>query len=388
MSATGQLDVELVDGDAGLDVLAPEWQALENAAGGRNPFVSWGWTMACRTHIRPGAEPFVLAARASDGRLVGVAPLCLERTMGLRVVRFIADGRSDYLGFLTDPAVPGVERRLLEELVELESAWDVAVLRHLTEDYSVLDASEVPAELEAREIEGQVASYLAFAGDWDQLVGRGDGVPSGPRHARRWVRRFAKRGGEVLRLNAREALARLDDICDVEARSWKGRGGTARFQPGPGRELLRAALASAREESMEVWLAVVDERPIAFQINFLAPGRLLYYQGAYDEAHRSDYAGGVLHHHALEQAWAEGRREYDFMVGDEAYKADWTTGVRNLRYLALHPQTLRGRAAYRLLVAPRWKLKSSRLARVAHARWTQLRGRLTRVRGAGSGQRG
>ena len=371
------LAVELVRDDAGLAALEADWRALELAAGSHNPFVSWSWTMACRAHIRPGVELFVLIARAPDGRMVGVAPLCVERTLGMRMLRFIADGRSDYLGFLTDPGLDGVELGLLDGLADMAGSWDVAVLRHLTADYAALDRANVPAALNAREIEGQVSYHLAFAGDWGTLVGDG---PRGPRHSQRWARRFERRGGEVLRLTGAEVLARLDDVSAVEARSWKGRAGTARFQPGGGRELLHAAFDGASEGSMELWLALVGGEPIAFQINFLAPGRVLYYQGAYDEAHRSHYAGGVLHHHALRRAWDEGRREYDFMVGDEAYKADWTTGSRNLRYLALHPRTARGQAAYGLLVAPRWRLKNSGVARWGHARWVLVRGRVRKLR--------
>ena len=139
------LAVELVRDDAALAALREDWRALERAAGNHNPFLSWSWTMACRAHIRPGDELFVLVARAGDGRMVGVAPLCVERTLGLRVLRFVADGRSDYLGFLTDPGVDGAERRLLEHLADLAGAWDVAVLRHLTADYAALDPADMPA---------------------------------------------------------------------------------------------------------------------------------------------------------------------------------------------------------------------------------------------------
>lgn len=374
MAASEKLEIELIRDDRSLQALAPDWHLLYDAAGRHNPFLSWGWTMACRAHVRPGAEPFVLAAWDEGGRLVGIAPLCLERAFGMRVLRFLADGRSDYLGFLAHPDVPGAERRLLEQLAELRRAWDVAVLRHLTPDYSTLSASATPPGLVPREINGEVSAQLDFPGDWEELARDG---PRAVRHSKRWARRFEKRGGQVVRLAGPEALARVDDVSRVEARSWKGRGGTARFQPGPGRDLLRSALESTAAETMEVWLALVEGRPIAFQINFLAPGRLLYYQGAYDEEHRSHYAGGVLHRHALAQAWAEGRREYDFMAGDEAYKADWTNGVRTLRYLAVHPRTVRGRAAYGLLVAPRWRLKRSEKARSALARWARLRGRGT-----------
>jgi len=377
VTGVNELRIEETRDQASLAALGPEWRALQADTGAHNPFVSWEWTSACAANVCPDAEPFVLAVRTADGLLAGIAPLRLERRLGARILRFIGDGRSDYLGFLVDPGVPGVERALLERLLELRRAWDVAVLRHLTPDYSTLAATDVPPGLTAHEIEGTVGSHLAFAGDWKQLLADG---PRGVRHSRRWAQKFERRGGEVLRLTGAEARARLDDVCAIEARSWKGEAGTARFQPGPGRDLLGAALESSTAESLELWLAIFDGQPIAFQINFLAPGRVLYYQGAYDKEQRSHYVGGVLHHHAFTAAWAEGRREYDFMVGDEAYKADWCNAERTLRYLAVHPPTARGRAAYRLLVAPRWALKRSGLVRAVFERSTQLRGRL-RVRG-------
>ena len=81
--------------------LQPQWDDLYLRSSPRNPFLSHAWTEACWSAQKAGAEPFVVALRDGD-RLVAVAPLCIEKQAGFRILRFIADDRSDYLAFLCE----------------------------------------------------------------------------------------------------------------------------------------------------------------------------------------------------------------------------------------------------------------------------------------------
>jgi CelD/BcsL family acetyltransferase involved in cellulose biosynthesis len=369
MSRT-HLQIDVVRTDSALEALRPEWERLYEAASPQNPFLSWGWTAACRAHHCPRAGLYLHTAR-EHGELVAVAPLRIERQLGLRVLRFLGDGRSDYLGFLSRADRPDLHPALLDALKARSGEWDLAVLRHVSDVYSPLSAASVPERIGSAEIEGTVAPFLRFPGDWAELCANG---PSQIRHTKRPARKFEKEDGTVQRVTGPEAAAYVEEIAAVEARSWKGEKGCARFQPGAGQELLRRALAElGAREAVELWIARLEERPIAFLINFLTPDRVCYYQGAYDEELRRYYAGGVLHYRAMERAWTAGLREYDFMCGDEGYKNGWTNGVRSVRYVALYPETLRGRLAFAALVAPRWKLKGSQTAHAALRLWVQLR---------------
>ena len=317
-----ELRIEKIRDDVALAALAPEWRTLQADTGARNPFLFWEWTSACSAHVCPGAEPFVLAARTSEGRLVGLAPLCLERKLGARVLRFIGDGRSDYLGFLVDPVVPGVERALpsaSRSSAARGTSQCCAISRRTTRRSrqiacrwgSRLTRLRAPSAPTSRSRATGTSSWPpARAASSTRDAGRGSSSAG-------WRGAAAHRAG---------GPRRLDDVCEIEARSRKGEAGTARFQPGPGRELLGAALETASPESLELWL-------------------VLYYQGAYDREQRSHYARSPTPHCPSLGAWAEGRREYDFMVGDETYKADWCNAERTLPYLAVHPRTARGRAA-------------------------------------------
>ncbi|HEU4752637.1 MAG TPA: GNAT family N-acetyltransferase, partial [Armatimonadota bacterium] len=185
--------------------------------------------------------------------------------------------------------------------------------------------------------------------------------------AQRAARKFERDGGTVERRVGCGAAGFVEEAAAVEARSWKGRDGCTRFQPGAGQRLLRQVLAELGPAGeMEVWLARSGGRAIAFLLNFLTDRKVWYYQGAYDEEYRKQYPGMVLHYRAIERAWQEGIREYDFLSGDESYKFDWTNGTRELRYRALFPATARGALAYYALIAPRWQLKDRQGARALH----------------------
>ena len=163
-----------------------------------------------------------------------------------------------------------------------------------------------------------------------------------------------------------DAARYIDDAAVVEERSWKPDRGIRRFAEGPPRELLRrAAETLGPRGEIELWLARMDGKPIAFLLNFLTPGEVWYYQGAYDEEYRKQYPGGALHYRCIERAAQSGMSVYDLLSGDEPYKHGWTDGARPLRHLALFPASARGCLAYGVLLWPRWRLRSLPAARAA-----------------------
>ncbi|HEY8434222.1 MAG TPA: hypothetical protein VIK68_06375, partial [Sphingomicrobium sp.] len=94
--------IEIVRSDKSFALLEPHWDRLYAEAGGANPFLSFPWTKACRETVAAGLDLFVITVWRA-GLLIGIAPLCIERRLGFSTLRFIGDGRSDYLGFLAAP---------------------------------------------------------------------------------------------------------------------------------------------------------------------------------------------------------------------------------------------------------------------------------------------
>ena len=358
---TGARDegIEVVRSDEGLARLEPHWDRLYAESGKGNPFLSFAWTSACRETIAAGLEPFVVAAWA-DGRLVGLAPLCLERRLGVRTLRFIGDGRSDYLGFLVVPD-GAVEGRLLEALRDRAGEWDIAFLRQLASPFTNLHLMAPPARVALHCTQWTTSAYCAWDGDWESLHGGG---PPWLREMRKRGRKFRRAGGSTQAFTGTAAIEQLDAVARIERHSWKGREGVARLQPGTGQELLRRAFGRMTEA--QLWLAFLDEEAIAFQVAFRAGHRLWLYQASYDERFAATRAGSVLAYDATEHGWASGIREYDYLAGDEPYKRERTTALRPIHHLAVHPRSSRGWLAWSLLAAPRWKLRSIPVMKTAY----------------------
>lgn len=364
------LTITVVRTAAEFNKLEPQWSDLHRRTERRNPFLSYDWTQACWVNRQRAAELFVCTAH-SAGQLVAIAPLCVERRHGRRMLRFIAEERSDYLGFLCIGGRVDLERRLLGLVLTLDEPWDVALLGRLAPDYSALVAGTLPADFEWAKTRWTSAPFCSWEGDWESLHKHG---PSWFREMRKRRRRFFKDGGTAARLIGAEAIARLEAVAAVERGSWKGRRASTRLQQGTGQDILRHALATLGERGeLQLWLAEVDGRAIAFQIDFVLPGRLLHYQCAFDARFGRSRPGSVLAYLSLEHGWEAGIREFDYLTGDEPYKLQRTNATRPIYQLAAYRRTLRGKAAYWQLVGARSHLRQVKALRALHAGFAWLR---------------
>lgn len=361
--------IEVARTIAELRALEQEWTRLHEASSNHNPFLSFDWTLACWTSKDHPAELFVATVR-DQSRILALAPLCIETRAGVKILRFIADERSDYLGFLTAAGSPEMEQWLLEQLTCVEGEWDVVLLEKLTPSYSSLLETVRAPRYEWHKTRWTSAPYCLWDGEWDSFHKEG---PVWLKEARRRTRRFLSEGYRVESFSGAEAAKRVPLVSAIEVRSWKGRKGSTRLQPGPGADLLRRAFETlGSRDQMELWLAFAGDRAIAFHIYFVLQDRLWDYHTAYDEEFGYTRAGSVAAYLAIESAWKRGIREFDYLCGDEPYKLERSNAARAIYHLAGHPMTPKGWLAYHLLIAPRWHLRNVPLLKAMHERGRSL----------------
>jgi hypothetical protein len=131
--------------------------------------------------------------------------------------------------------------------------------------------------------------------------------------------------------------AAVDAFVSVYNRSWKQPEAWPRFIP----ELCQ--LAAARG-----WLRLgvleLDARPVASQLWLVSGGCAYIVKLAYDRAYASRTVGTVLSAHMMEHVIdSDHVRRIDYLIGDDAYKHDWTP-QRSERWglVAFNPLTVRG----------------------------------------------
>jgi CelD/BcsL family acetyltransferase involved in cellulose biosynthesis len=289
----------------------------------------------------------VLCVFDFDDRLVGLAPWYLEgRGPSGRVVRLLGSGEvcSDYLGVLCQA---GMEDRVTQVMAD-----------HLT-DLAASDSHD-PDRWDLLELEGVDAQDRAVNRLIEHLAERGNSVHrrAGPncwrielpstwdaylamlskshrRQLRRLQRRLLDSGRAVLNsVRRNEELPRaVDLLVDLHQRR---RGTRLRVLGKPGAFASKRFTAFHRAAMQQLllqrhlqlhWLEL-DGRPVAAEYHLAADGVIYAYQSGIDPDALDWQPGRLITLATLRQAVEQGYRAFDFLRGDEPYKAHYRAQPR------------------------------------------------------------
>ncbi|MHB1845885.1 MAG: GNAT family N-acetyltransferase [Deltaproteobacteria bacterium] len=330
--------LEELRGAAAFALLREEWGRLAERA--ETPiFRRWEWLFPWWSRFGGGGTPLLLAARDPAGALRGLLPLSSERALGGLVrLRLLGDRLvgSDGLGPLIEPdGRAEVEEAFASWLAEAMGSWDLLELRELDagESFGVL------VEARLRRAGANVARRASCRCPTSQLTDSLAGDPPGtfdaflegrPRRdnlirRRKWLERQPS-----FRIDCAtapdEVGPALDRFLAIHERRWGSRWSDA--IPGPAVEGFHreAARLLAERSRCRIYLAWLQGRPVAGVYALAEGDRFYYYLPVFDPAwgHRS--VGLVLLGHVLERATTEGFRRFEFLRGEESYKADWSDG--------------------------------------------------------------
>jgi CelD/BcsL family acetyltransferase involved in cellulose biosynthesis len=344
--------VPIVERASGWDSLGGVWNPLVECSRSAAPFLTWEWLSRWWEVLGGGRELVLLAARPRAGEAIeALAPLMLTREGGVRSIRFVGTGLSDCLDFIVPAGGSEGVRAFFDFLTRREAPrWDLIWLGDLiaSDDGTIrsIEDAASSAGLKCRRITTTRAPYLDLAGDWNGfLAGKS-------RHFRRILKqkedRVSRGPGkfEVERVRTGLGEQTLEAFASIDCGSWKGAERAA--APG-GRRETEFLFNILRDFSVRGWLDLrlgrVDGKPAAYQINFDFGGKVWIYNNAFNRDFAPLSLGAILMKRTVEDAFNEGRRECDFLRGEEAYKSEWTDKSREVVQLVIHRGSLRSRLA-------------------------------------------
>lgn len=330
-----ELEVRLLAGERQLADIADAWNSLSHSI----PFRRHDWLATWwRRFRRPGDELFVPLIHDSDRQLVGLAPWYLRRDRWLgRVVQFLGSGKvsSEYLTVL---AAAGAEQFVAERLADwltTEAArhWDLLDLDGVDPDDAAL--KNLLAELMSRghavyQRDRERTWRLGLSSSWEEFLGR---LSKGRRAKVRAHERRLMDGGVVLR--QAHNLASLHEGLDVFHRLHRARRlvlGDAGCSSAPGFHcfLQEAAEACLHTNSLRLQWLEVRREPAAIEIGLRGGDTLYYYQTGMNPNLAEISPGWLLQVVSIKRAIDDGIACFDFLRGDEAYKASWGAQPRQL----------------------------------------------------------
>jgi CelD/BcsL family acetyltransferase involved in cellulose biosynthesis len=298
-----------------------EWTELYRSSTTATPFQSPAWIAAWCTTIGKNKAAHVVTVR--DGsELVALFPMAISRTPW-RALRFMATGVSDILQPLVrsgfEPFVGDYWRQACEnlrgvDLIDLHQmrtesccAFDVLLSMDRQADCPLLD---LPASFD------EYTKMLSKSLRYD--------VNKGFRGEFEWK----------ISDTAEQAQANFDVFLHLHSQRWRKRGLPGAFGLHKIQEFHRAFLALAGK-TVELETLWHDAQPIGALYVMATDRSSFFYQSGFDPAAKKLCPGTVLVATAIRRAIDEGRRQFDFLRGDEPYKMRWQPQrvVPNYRYM-------------------------------------------------------
>jgi CelD/BcsL family acetyltransferase involved in cellulose biosynthesis len=141
-------------------------------------------------------------------------------------------------------------------------------------------------------------------------------------------------------------------VAALHARRWSDQYTSTIFSSSTAGQRFYAEACRRYQERglLDLTLLEVDGHAVAGSIGFVDRGTYYYYLPAWDPALAALAPSSLLLAHLIERAYERGLHRFDFMLGEEPYKASWATGERRTVNVVLGSQTLRGQVAFAGLV--------------------------------------
>jgi CelD/BcsL family acetyltransferase involved in cellulose biosynthesis len=340
------LRVNVVSDAEGMVKLAPEWTSLADSCRTATIFQTPEWNIAWwrRFGRVPGKCLRILEMRDADGRLVGLAPLMTSFWFAtpLRRISFIGTGTNDYNDVIAAPGQEAAVAKSFHGYLSKSHGWNIADLQQLRDGGCLRSAAPGNDDrLRHVDIPQEACPYVTLPPEWPDYLAR---LGKKTRYNVGYYERTLRKVYEV-EIGPVTDGAQLDDemerLFELHQRRWNERWlpgvfGGARVQRFH-KEAARALLERGR---LRLFTLKLDGQTEAALYCFAFNDRMCYYQGGFEPTLARFSPGTVLTAHAVRQAIEERFPVFDFLRGEEEYKAKWTTeSFVNARRLMTHGGT-------------------------------------------------
>ncbi len=328
---------------------AQPWDRL--AAG--VPFRTWTWLSHWWRHYgssASGQSPRLMVLGVFDQAdvLVGAAPWCLESSGPWgEVIRWLGSGEvcSDYVSVLCRPDVQGqVVETIADYLAESDRAagrgpaWDLLELSGVDAEDAIADGLIRRLAERGNVVHRRPAPScwrVGLPATWDGYLAH---LSKGHRkQLRRCERDFFDTGRAVLHTVQRldELPRAVDLLIDLHQRRRRSLGQPGCFSSPRFAAFHREVMPDLlREGHLQLHWLELDGCPVAAEYHLAGNGVVYAYQSGVDPDALADEPGRLMTLAVLRRAIRQGYRAFDFLRGDEPYKAHFGAAPRPM--LTLH----------------------------------------------------
>ena len=342
----------VIDDVEGLDRLREEWDDLLAADAYRNPFLSFTWTRSWLRSFAASYDRFLVLRVEEPGQFRGIVPLIVRRTWSggipVRSLEFPGGDDSVFKGPVAEGDAGKLVDRVMRGLMSDVRGWDTLAFDSLPDDspwVTQLGHAFHQRSLHSDRHPTHPSPYLRLPGNYDDL--RKSLKKSLRQNLSRKLNMAEREGVVFERLTGAAIRAEhFHEAQDVERRSWKGQRGIGIFVDEPHMSLHAGLLDDNSPFDLDLLFLRIGGQAIAFQYGFLLGNRYYAYNTSYDEAFQRLSPGMLAINSLLLELIPTGIEVFDFLVGEDGYKRDWTSDSRGLEGFTVFQNSLAGQLAF------------------------------------------
>lgn len=328
--------------------IAESWRELANG----EPMLSPDWLLPWWANYSDAGELFLLQVLDHGGRTVGIAPLYMRNVLGTNRIQMLGDGHvcSDYLRWVCSPdQTEAVSNAIVEYLSKYIDSF--GAFRSFEMILEGMQSSSIQTDQILRCFQNHgyhprrrsiESSYrIPLPTSWEEYLGRLDSSPR--RKARKILSRIES--GELdyqTSSEHEEVLLRLPDLIRLHQMRRGTLGQPGCYADSRFERFIRHAMPLLVEQGM-ARLEWCSHNGTVIAIHFMLTGAdsVYMYQSGVNPEMMDLEPGHALTVLAIRQAIREKRKCYDFLRGNEKYKAFWGGVEEPLATIRISPpQTL------------------------------------------------
>lgn len=328
--------------------IAEQWRELADG----EPMLSPDWLLPWWSNFSDKGELFVLQVLDHAGETIGIAPLYLRNVFGVNRIQMLGDGLvcSDYLRWISRPELNQVVSDLIVEYLS-KYIGSFGAFRSFEMVFEGVqpqssESSQMLRSLEARGYRARnraiESSYrIQLPSTWEGYLATLDSSPR--RKARKILSRFDS--GELnyqFSVEHEDVLLRLPELIRLHQLRRGALGQPGCYAEPRFERFIRHALPLLAERGMaRMEWCTHNDATIAIHLVLTGKNTTYMYQSGVDPNRMDLEPGHALSVLAIRQAIREQRKCYDFLRGNEKYKAFWGGVEEPLATLRVSPpQTL------------------------------------------------
>ncbi len=312
-----------------------EWCDALQRSGDNHIFLTWEWLSTWWKHFGDERR-FSLITVSDDEKLIAAAPLMSSKykLAGLKLTKmeFIGTPSADYQTFLLADKKEECTKLMMDYASNKTSSWDCIEFEDVPEDSETIRILQTCSgkKLEFEERNLNICPYIILPTRFEDYF---QGLGS---NWRRNMRRWEKRLKNDYRVNfyIHKDLDTLDEAMEtffnLHQIKWQSEKRAGVFADQKFRDFhLNIAKSFAERGWLNLCFLTLNDEPVSAIYAFKYRNKMFNYLTGFDPKYSEYRIGHLLFLYSIKNSIENGLREFDFMRGDESYKQQWNTLIRN-----------------------------------------------------------